>query len=174
MKGQTHPRISIVLDRLRSAHNTGNIFRLADAVGAIEIIACGYTPYPPHSKLAKTAMGSDNYVKCRHFDSSLKAVRKLREEGYRMILAVETDEKSVCAWQKDYDFPLALIFGNEALGIEKETLKECDGLIGLPMFGNKISINVGNCAAAVLYSVIAKEYKSLKNGTALKIDTIYG
>ena len=50
-------RITIVLDRLRSAHNTGNIFRIAEAIGAAEIIACGYTPAPPHPKLAKTAMG---------------------------------------------------------------------------------------------------------------------
>ena len=30
----------IVLDRLRSAHNVGNIFRLAEALGA-EVIGCG-------------------------------------------------------------------------------------------------------------------------------------
>ena len=30
--------ITIVLDRLRSAHNVGNIFRIAEAIGAKEII----------------------------------------------------------------------------------------------------------------------------------------
>ena len=33
-------KICLILDRLRSAHNTGNIFRIAEALGA-EIIACG-------------------------------------------------------------------------------------------------------------------------------------
>lgn len=150
-----YPKISIVLDRLRSAFNTGNIFRLADAVKAHEVIACGYTPYPPHPKLSKTAMGAEEYVKCRHFDNSLEAVRKLRQEGCRMILAVETGENSICAWQQQYEFPLAIILGNEALGVDKETIKECDGIVSLPMFGNKTSINVGNCAAVVLYSIIA-------------------
>ena len=151
-----HPKITIVLDRLRSAHNTGNIFRIADAVVAHEIIACGYTPYPPHPKLEKTAMGSDKFVKCRHFETSLEAVTALRNEGYKMILSVETGNNSVCTWQKKYEFPLALIFGNEALGIEQNTIDTCDGIIGLPMFGKKISINVGNCAAVVLYFVISK------------------
>ena len=50
-------RISVVLDNLRSAHNTGNIFRIAEATGAAEVICCGYTPAPPHPKLEKTAMG---------------------------------------------------------------------------------------------------------------------
>ena len=152
----THPKITIVLDNLRSAHNTGNIFRIADAVGAHEIIACGYTPYPPHPKLEKTAMGSDKYVKCRHFETSLEAVMALRREEYKMILAVETGSGAICAWGKKYEFPLALVFGNEALGIKQTTIDACDGIIGLPMFGKKISINVGNCAAVVLYSIISK------------------
>ena len=32
------PNITVILDRLRSAHNTGNIFRLAEALGAKEEI----------------------------------------------------------------------------------------------------------------------------------------
>jgi len=157
------PEITIVLDRLRSAHNTGNIFRIAEAVGAKEIIACGYTPAPPHPKLAKTAMGTDVMVPCRSFASSREAVNVLKAEG-NTILAVETAPDSVCAWEYEYKFPLALVFGNEALGIQPETLELCDGVVSLPMFGGKASINVGNCAAVVLYSVIAflKKHNRLK------------
>ncbi|MDD3119151.1 MAG: TrmH family RNA methyltransferase [Victivallales bacterium] len=150
------PRTVIVLDRLRSAHNTGNIFRLAEAVGAAEIIACGYTPAPPHPKLAKTAMGTDAMVPCRSFPSSLEAVAQLRREGFRQILAVESMPDAPAAWDFPYQFPLALVFGNEALGVAPETLAACDGVVALPMFGNKASINVGNCAAVVLYAVVAR------------------
>ena len=149
-------KITIVLDRLRSAHNTGNIFRIAEAVGASEIIACGYTPTPPHPKLAKTAMGTDTKVPCRTAPTSMEAIELLRSEGCRQILAVETGEGAIHAWEHNYKFPLALIFGNEALGIQDETIKLCDGKIDLPMVGFKESINVGNCAAAVLYAILAK------------------
>lgn len=156
-------KLTIILDRLRSAHNTGNIFRLADALGAHEIIACGYTPSPPHPKLEKTAMGADKMVKCRTFPNSLEAVEAVRSEGTKQILAVETTDDGVFAWNKQYEFPLALVFGNEALGIAEETIKECDGVINLPMLGFKKSINVGNCAAAVLYAIVAKtEYQNIK------------
>ena len=150
--------IVIVLDRLRSAHNTGNIFRIAEAVGAKEIIACGYTPAPPHPKLAKTAMGTDEMIACRTCPTSMDAVKMLRLEGYKQILAVEALDHAVFAWQMKYEYPLALIFGNEALGIQQETLEICDGIVNLPMFGSKESINVGNCAAAVLYAVISKDF----------------
>ncbi|MDD5727672.1 MAG: TrmH family RNA methyltransferase [Victivallales bacterium] len=152
---KNHPDITIVLDRLRSAFNTGNIFRIADAVGAREIIACGYTPAPPHPKLEKTAMGADKTVAVRQLPDALTAVRKLRQEGVSQILAVERTDTSVFAWKYDYEFPLAIILGNEALGVDKAALEACDGVISLPMFGSKESINVGNCAAAVLYAIIA-------------------
>ncbi|MCF6174328.1 MAG: hypothetical protein L3J71_01035 [Victivallaceae bacterium] len=148
--------ITLVLDRLRSAYNTGNIFRIAEAIGATEIIACGYTPAPPHPKLEKTAMGTDTMVPCRQFATSLEAVEQLRCEGFAQILAVESMPDSTLAWEFDYKFPLALVLGNEALGITEETIVACDATISLPMFGQKASINVGNCAAAVVYAIIAK------------------
>lgn len=148
-------KITIVLDRLRSAHNTGNIFRIAEAVGA-DIAGCGYTPLPPHDKLEKTAMGTDKTVPVRHFANSCEAVRTLKNEGYRMVLAVESGFEEKLAWECDYDFPLALVFGNEALGIDPEAIAMCDGVVSLPMFGSKASINVGNSVAAVLYAVLNK------------------
>ena len=72
------PNITVILDRLRSAHNTGNIFRLAEALGAKEVICCGYTPCPPHPKLAKTAMGAETMVPSRSFPTALDAIRALR------------------------------------------------------------------------------------------------
>jgi len=153
----SRPDIILVLDRLRSAHNTGNIFRIAEAIGAREIIACGYTPAPPHPKLARTAMGADKLVRCRHADTALTAIRLLREEGTAEILAAEwAPGRSVPAWQRDYRFPLAIVFGNEALGIAPEALAAVDGLVSLPMTGVKSSINVGNAAAAILYAVLAR------------------
>lgn len=147
-------KLCLVLDRLRSAHNTGNIFRIAEALGA-EIVGCGYTPVPPHPKLAKTAMGADAMVRCRTMPDAAEAIRMLRSEGYRMILAAEPGPGSVFAWEKKYEFPLAIVLGNEALGVSPEALAEVDGLVGLPMLGEKASINVGNAAAAILYAIVA-------------------
>ena len=147
-------KICLILDRLRSAHNTGNMFRIAEAFGA-EIIACGYTPAPPHPKLAKTAMGAELMVPCRSVPDAATAIRLLRSEGYAMILAAEPGAGSVFAWKKHYEFPLGIVFGNEALGVSPEALALVDGLVGLPMLGQKTSINVGNAAAAILYAVAA-------------------
>ena len=147
--------ITLVLDRLRSAFNTGNIFRLADAAGVGEVICCGYTPAPPHPRLEKTAMGADRWVTSRSVGKTLDAVRELKHKGVSVV-AVETAENARYVWDYPFRFPLALVLGNEALGIDPEVLTECDGIVSLPMAGSKTSVNVGNCAAAVLYSILGK------------------
>lgn len=148
----TLPELVLVLDRLRSAYNTGNIFRVAEALGA-GIVACGYTPCPPHPKLAKTAMGTDLTVPCRHFDTAEAAAAALRDAGYAVWAA---EPGGAEAWEAPVTFPLAVVFGNEALGVSAAVLSGVDGILSLPMYGEKASINVGNAAAAILYAVDAR------------------
>ena len=49
-----------------------------------------------------------------------------------------------------------------SLGVSPEALAEVDGLVGLPMLGEKASINVGNAAAAILYAVAATAQYGVK------------
>ena len=148
----------IVLDRLRSAHNVGNIFRLAEALGA-EIIGCGATPMPPHPKLERTAMGTDKTVPFRTVPEVMTAITELRQAGYRILAAEPGGGIESEAWQQEYTLPVAVIFGNEALGVHPEAVKMADGLVSLPMGGSKASINVSNAAAAILYAIQARAGK---------------
>lgn len=145
--------VVLVLDRLRSAFNVGNIFRLAEATRAEKIIVCGYTAAPPHPKLEKTARGCDRLVACEHAASVLEAIAKLRRDGYT-IYVVDTVDGACAVWDAVIRFPAAFVLGNEALGVESDALAQCHGAVCLPCFGVKNSINVGNCAAVVLYEAL--------------------
>ena len=145
--------VVIVLDRLRSAFNVGNILRVAEAVRAQEILACGYTPCPPHEKLAKTARGCEQLVPCRHFETAADAIDSLHRQHYT-VYAIDTVCQAKFYYQETLSFPLALVFGNEALGISQEALQKCDGFLQLPARGCKNSINVGNCAAVLLFETL--------------------
>ena len=148
-----HHPIVVVLDRLRSAFNVGNIFRLADACGAERIITCGYTATPPHPKLSKTALGAEEYVSSEHYESSLEALHQLKDDGYQAV-GIETVQGADPVWEIQFKFPVAFVFGNEALGVERKTLEACDRIARLPAYGHKNSLNVANCASVVLYQAI--------------------
>ena len=140
----------IILDRLRSTHNVGNILRLADAVNALELICGGYTACSPHPKLSKSAMGAENIVSTRHAESASEAAAELKDKGYE-IIGVETVESAESVWDIQFQDKTCLIFGNEALGLQEETINICDRFVSLPAFGLKNSINVANCASVVMY-----------------------
>lgn len=155
--------LTLILDNLRSAHNVGNIFRIAEALHG-RIIACGCTPMPPHPVLAKTAMECDTLVQCSSAVSAPEAIRSIRAQGCRQVLALEHNADSCEVW--DYPqivMPLALVLGNEAHGVSPEALELCDGVVDLPMLGEKASINVGNAAAAALYAIYAKYKQQLSS-----------
>jgi len=146
-----HP-VHVVLDNLRSAFNVGSIFRRADAVRAEEVITCGYTAHPPHHKLEQTALGATASVPTRHFADTVAALADLRSAGCALV-AVETVSRATPYHRFEPRFPLALVFGNEALGVSRPALELCDSVVELPVFGYKNSVNVATAAAVVLYEV---------------------
>mmetsp|Transcript_6821 Transcript_6821/g.16589 ORF Transcript_6821/g.16589 Transcript_6821/m.16589 type:complete len:323 (-) Transcript_6821:124-1092(-) len=159
-----HP-LTLVLDNMRSAENTGTIFRLAECAGLTEIITCGITPSPPHPALLKTAMGTDQRVRTRHIPSTLDAVAQLQAEGMR-VCAAETAGGSASLFKLGAENPakmggsqllsppLAIILGNELVGVDARVLAKVDGVVHLPTFGQKNSLNVATCASVLVYEIL--------------------
>src|SRR5690349_14866406 len=52
----------VVLENVRSAYNVGSVFRTADAFLLEAIYLCGYTAFPPHKEIRKTALGAEETV----------------------------------------------------------------------------------------------------------------
>lgn len=75
--------------------------------------------------------------------------------GFDTILACETGRKA----ENIFRFPVprgkvALVVGNEKMGIPKSVLKQCDATVTIPMFCNALSsINVAASSAVALYAV---------------------
>jgi len=145
--------VTLVLDNLRSAFNVGSIFRTADTARLQRIITCGYTAHPPHPRLDKTALGTVDYVDCVHAQSTREAVTDLQSQGV-FVWALETTSESRCYTQVSYPRPVALVLGNEALGVERDVLDQCDALLEVPVFGYKNSLNVACTAAVVVYEIL--------------------
>lgn len=155
-----HP-VVIVLDNVRSAHNVGNILRLAEAAQVESVRLCGMTPRPPHPKIMKTAMGAAEYVDTSVGDadaSTLQAVLDLKVKGYA-VYGVETTETAITLWDapilSNRD-PVAFVFGNELIGVDVEVLKECKSIISLPTYGNKNSLNIATCVGIVAWDYLRR------------------
>lgn len=129
-----HP-LYVVLDNVRSAANAGNVLRAAEAAKAARVYLCGITPQPPDARLLKTAVGAAAYVPHEHCPSTMAAVRALQARGVA-VWACETTSRSV-PHTSPLPLPLALVFGNELIGVDTEVLAACDGVIEVRTQGVK-------------------------------------
>ena len=147
--------VVIVLDNVRSLSNVGAVFRSADAFRIGELFLCGITACPPHREIHKTALGADETVPWRYFESTAEACRELKAKGYR-IYAVEQVEGSVMLQDFKAEPNMAFILGNEVEGVGEEALPFCDGALEIPQQGTKHSLNVSVCAGIVMWEAFKK------------------
>lgn len=147
--------IIIVLDNIRSLSNLGAFFRTADAFRIEALYLCGITACPPHREIHKTALGADETVKWRYFETTEAACQQLKADGYG-IFAVEQIEGSVPLQDFVFEPRTAYILGNEVEGVGEEALPFCDGAIELPQEGTKHSLNVSVCAGIVMWKIFER------------------
>jgi len=147
-----HP-VHLVLDNLRSAFNVGAIFRTADTARVERVLTCGYTAHPPHPRLEKTALGALSLVATEHFDTTLDALDDCRARGLP-VWALETTSHSRTYTRLTFPRPVALVLGNEALGVGPEILAAADQLVQIPVFGYKNSLNVASACAVVVFEIL--------------------
>lgn len=154
----------VIADNFRSAINVGTLFRVSDCFGVEEVILCGYTPPPSDGRAKAAALGAEDWVKWSHVPRTLDAVRAVQARGIPVI-ALETVEgaPTLEAWK--WDFPCAIVLGSERFGLDADVVKACDGIMRIPMFGRKNSLNVVMAFTIVAHR--AREMFQLQEGHPL-------
>ena len=154
-KGSQKNPVIAVLENIRSAYNVGSVFRTADAFLIESIYITGYTAKPPHKEITKTALGAQDSVDWKYFDTTKAAIEHLKKDGYK-IFAVEQVLGSIPLQNIDNLSvnKIAFIFGNEVTGVEQEIIALCDGCVEIPQFGMKHSLNISVAAGIVLWEAV--------------------
>lgn len=137
------------------AYNVGGLFRVADAVGAIEMILTGKTPTPPNPMIGVTSLGAHRRVAFRQIERYDEAARTLKEEGWTLI-AVEIAEGATSFRGFEYPERTCLVLGSEARGVSPSVMKLCDAAVFIPMAGKGRSLNVHVAGAVVAFEAMLR------------------
>jgi tRNA G18 (ribose-2'-O)-methylase SpoU len=161
------PNFVVILENIRSLYNVGSIFRTAEAAGVDEIILIGSSgiiiPNNENDtrqavlnpKLSKTALGTEKKLNWQHFGKTHQAINYLKNKNKKFqVVALEQTANSKHYKNFNFQFPLAIILGNEKNGIQKSTLQKADAVVEIPMLGTHSSLNVSNAAAICLFSAL--------------------
>lgn len=145
--------LRFVLDNIRSGLNVGSVFRTSDAFRLEGVDLCGYTARPPHRDILKTALGATEHVSWQAHETSVGAIRSLQAGGVRVFaLEQASGATSLQDWSPGADEQWAIVLGNEVRGCSEEVLAAVDGVLEIPQFGVKHSLNVAVAAGMVCWA----------------------
>lgn len=143
------PKIILILDHIEDAHNLGAIIRSANAFNLNYIIipdkrAAGISP-----GVYKSASGGLSNIKIIQTNSISSLIIKLKKMNYWIYCSMLNSDAKNLANTK-FNFPLALILGNENKGVSKTLQNLSDEMIFIKTLGSVQSLNV-SCAASIFF-----------------------
>ncbi|MDO4230056.1 MAG: RNA methyltransferase [Capnocytophaga sp.] len=151
-KKATKTPLIVILDNIRSLNNIGSVFRTSDAFLIEKIYLCGITATPPNKEIHKTALGATESVDWEYAKDTLGVVNQLKSENV-CVMSIEQTKNAIKLndFQPQKDKKYAIIFGNEVKGVEQEVVSISDGVIEIPQYGTKHSLNVSVSAGIVIW-----------------------
>lgn len=153
--------VTMILDNIRSAFNTGGIFRSCECLGVQRIILCGYSATPDNEKVVRAAMGTCEHIAWETANRAEDAITKVQAAG-EIVFALETAADAPSCDAVSYPFPCAIVVGNERFGLSQNVLSMAEQVIRIPTYGSKNSLNVVSALTVCGYE-IRKQWEG-KNG----------
>ncbi len=149
------PEVVLILDHIEDVHNFGAIIRTANASGINHIIIPDKRSVQINDVVLKVSSGGFVNMKIAKVSSLQPVIEKLKKINY-WIYSTSLDEQSVDYTSINYNFPLAIVVGNESKGISKTILKASDQIVSIPMYGTVQSLNVSVATGILLFDIIKK------------------
>ncbi|MCK4651196.1 RNA methyltransferase [Candidatus Babeliales bacterium] len=143
----------LLLDSIQDVRNLGAILRSAYCTGVDGVVLCKKGAAPLNAVAHKTSTGLVERLNVYLAPSIKSAVMELKNAGYKFYMSVIKNGKD--ATNVDYEVPLCLVIGSEAIGISKSLLKE-GKLITLPQKTDDVSYNASVAAGILLFLLSEK------------------
>ena len=146
--------LTIVLENIHDPHNVSAILRSADAVGIDKVYLIYNTNKFP--RIGKISSGSaKKWITLEKFDNVKACFDKLKKENYKIYSTyLNESKKNHSLYDLNLTQKIALVFGNEHVGVSEETKILSDRNFLIPMYGMIQSLNVSVAVAVCLYEAL--------------------
>jgi RNA methyltransferase, TrmH family len=142
----------IVCADVRDPGNAGTMVRTADASGSDAVVFCDGTVDPTNPKTVRASAGSIFHVPVVTGGEAAAVVATLQGWGFSAVGTAVRDGTDYT--ELDWCRPTALVFGNEASGLDPSLVEAMDDVVTIPMAGRAESLNVGVSAAVLGFEAL--------------------
>lgn len=149
--------LAVVLAGVSDPGNVGTVVRSADATGASAVVVTAGGVDVRNPKAVRASAGSLFHLPVVRGMDVADVAAGCRARGLRLVAAAADGARPVA--ELDLRAPTALVFGNEASGLDESALQACDLSARVPMHagarpgfpGRAESLNLAAAAAMILY-----------------------
>jgi tRNA (guanosine-2'-O-)-methyltransferase len=150
------PDLTVVLENVFDPHNISAVMRTCDAVGIQDIYILNHKIPPHRNWSAKTSSSAAKWLTVHQFTDPVECFAALRK-NYQKIYTTHLSSDAVSLHQLDLTVPVALVFGNEQIGVSEEIIAMADGNFIIPQVGIIKSLNISVACAVTLYEAFRQK-----------------
>jgi RNA methyltransferase, TrmH family len=143
-----NPGLIVFADRIADPGNLGTIVRTCDWFGVDVLVLSEGCVDLYNEKVVRSTSGSIFHIPVVENAGTATALSQLKSRGFRITATaadVKTSYTDVSSRERN-----VIILGNEAGGIQAETRRLADKVVGIPRFGKAESLNVGIACGVIL------------------------
>ena len=148
----------VLLDAVQDPFNFGAILRSADALGVDAVFVGAANQVEVTSLVVRSSAGAVNYMPLARVDGPRRVDRPI-ERGRPFGVGSSPRARQDVS-QCDLRRSVALVLGNEAVGIRPEILSLCDERVSIRQRGHVGSLNAAVSAGILCYEVARQRNES--------------
>jgi len=146
---------TVVIEDVFDPHNLGAVTRTCDAFGIqeVNVIFETHPEFNPKEVGKNSSTATNKWIDYRIHHSTQAGIQTLKDEGW-LTVATVIDETADSIFDADLTHPkIALMFGNEKMGLSEQAMAMADKRVTIPMVGIAQSMNISVSAALFIYEV---------------------
>lgn len=140
----------VICPEIASVENIGSIIRIAAAFGADGMLLGERCHDPFWRQSVRVSMGALFKLPLAKSENILLDLQRLKDMGYELVATVlDRDAEPLDGARRGKR--IGILFGNEAQGLDPDSLVACDRRVTIPMHEGIDSLNVAVAAGIFLY-----------------------
>ncbi|MCL2309589.1 MAG: RNA methyltransferase [Proteobacteria bacterium] len=144
----------VLLEDVQDPGNVGSILRTAAAAGVTHAVLSKHCASAWSPKVLRAAQGAHFLLEIVEDADAREWAHDFRANGGLTVGTLAARGQNVFTSSQLQHRPLALVFGNEGVGLSDALTQLVDTAVTIPMPGNMESLNVASAAAVALFECV--------------------